>query len=80
MLKIKFAIKIIDKIIFFDLQDRDVAEGADMLMVKPGMAYLDVVRDVKNRVTKLFNRDRSFITNIFKTAVIIITIGNNKKY
>ena len=25
-------------------------EGADMLMVKPGMAYLDVVRDVKQRV------------------------------
>nr|CAE02648.1 delta-aminolevulinic acid dehydratase [Suberites domuncula] len=29
--------------------DRDVEEGADMLMVKPGMAYLDVVRDVKQR-------------------------------
>lgn len=29
--------------------DRDVEEGADMLMVKPGMAYLDVVRDVKER-------------------------------
>jgi len=28
--------------------DRDVAEGADMLMVKPGLAYLDVVRDTKN--------------------------------
>jgi len=26
-----------------------VAEGADFLMVKPGLAYLDVVRDVKNR-------------------------------
>ncbi len=32
------------------LQDRDVEEGADMLMVKPGMAYLDIVRDVKERV------------------------------
>ena len=32
------------------LQERDVAEGADMLMVKPGMAYLDIVRDVKNKV------------------------------
>ncbi|XP_064395914.1 delta-aminolevulinic acid dehydratase-like [Halichondria panicea] len=29
--------------------DRDVEEGADMLMVKPGMAYLDIVRDVKKR-------------------------------
>lgn len=27
---------------------RDVEEGADMLMVKPGMSYLDIVRDVKN--------------------------------
>jgi len=27
-----------------------VSEGADMLMVKPGMAYLDIVRDVKNKV------------------------------
>ena len=27
---------------------RDVTEGADMLMVKPGLAYLDVVRDIKN--------------------------------
>jgi len=29
--------------------DRDVAEGADMLMVKPGLAYLDLVRETKNR-------------------------------
>lgn len=27
---------------------RDVDEGADMLMVKPGMSYLDIVREVKN--------------------------------
>ena len=27
---------------------RDVDEGADMLMVKPGLAYLDIVRDIKN--------------------------------
>jgi porphobilinogen synthase len=26
----------------------DVAEGADMLMVKPGLAYLDIVRRVKD--------------------------------
>lgn len=32
-------------------QDRDVREGADMLMVKPGMPYLDLVRDVKARVS-----------------------------
>ena len=35
-------------------QDRDVQEGADMLMVKPGMAYLDIVRDVKNKVCLLY--------------------------
>ncbi|KAM4664858.1 delta-aminolevulinic acid dehydratase [Discoglossus pictus] len=29
--------------------DRDVREGADMLMVKPGMPYLDILRDVKNK-------------------------------
>ncbi|XP_045621441.1 delta-aminolevulinic acid dehydratase [Procambarus clarkii] len=29
--------------------DRDVEEGADMLMVKPGMAYLDIVRQTKDR-------------------------------
>ena len=28
----------------------DVAEGADMVMVKPGIVYLDVVREVKNAV------------------------------
>ena len=33
-------------------QERDVAEGADILMVKPGMPYLDIVRDVKNNVRK----------------------------
>lgn len=29
--------------------DADVAEGADFLMVKPGLAYLDVIRAVKGR-------------------------------
>ncbi len=27
---------------------RDLSEGADMVMVKPGMPYLDICRDVKN--------------------------------
>ena len=27
----------------------DVAEGADMLMVKPALAYLDIIRRVKDR-------------------------------
>ncbi|PVU93455.1 hypothetical protein BB561_003268 [Smittium simulii] len=29
--------------------DRDSREGADILMIKPGMMYLDIVRDAKNR-------------------------------
>lgn len=29
--------------------ERDVREGADMLMVKPGLPYLDIVREVKNK-------------------------------
>lgn len=29
--------------------ERDVREGADILMVKPGMPYLDIVRDTKER-------------------------------
>lgn len=28
---------------------RDIEEGADMIMVKPGLAYLDIVRDMKNK-------------------------------
>ena len=28
----------------------DVAEGADMVMIKPALAYLDVIREVKNAV------------------------------
>lgn len=27
----------------------DVTEGADMIMVKPGLAYLDILRDLRNR-------------------------------
>lgn len=27
-------------------------EGADMLMVKPGLPYLDIVREVKDKVSK----------------------------
>ena len=36
-------------------QARDVEEGADMIMVKPGMAYLDIVRDLKNQVHQIHN-------------------------
>lgn len=29
--------------------DRDVQEGADILMVKPGLAYLDIVKSIKTK-------------------------------
>ena len=29
--------------------EQDIAEGADMVMVKPALAYLDVIRQVRNR-------------------------------
>ena len=32
---------------------RDVEEGADMLMVKPGLAYLDIVRQTKDEFPNL---------------------------
>ena len=31
--------------------DRDIAEGADMVMVKPAGPYMDLIRETKNRVT-----------------------------
>lgn len=33
--------------------DRDVKEGADMLMVKPGLAYLDIVKTTKEKVREI---------------------------
>ena len=30
---------------------QDIEEGADIVMVKPAMAYLDIIREVKNNVT-----------------------------
>ena len=29
---------------------RDIEEGADIVMVKPGLAYLDIIRDLKNSI------------------------------
>ena len=28
----------------------DIEEGADIVMIKPGLAYLDIVRDISNAV------------------------------
>ena len=30
----------------------DLAEGADIIMVKPALAYLDVVRQVRDRISR----------------------------
>ena len=27
----------------------DIEEGADIVMIKPGLAYLDIIRDIKNK-------------------------------
>ncbi len=32
--------------------ERDAAEGADILMVKPGLPYLDVLRDLSRRIAR----------------------------
>ncbi len=29
---------------------QDIEEGADIVMVKPGLCYLDIVRDIRNAV------------------------------
>lgn len=47
-------------------------EGADMLMVKPGLPYLDIVREVKNKVGN--NYSHCQIPNTFKR-----TLENVKK-
>ena len=49
-------------------QERDVAEGADILMVKPGMPYLDIVWDVKNNVrasVAIYGNEKCIITSIY---------------
>ena len=44
-----------------------MVEGADVLMVKPGMPYLDIVRDVKNKVRAIYTiiHHRAPITHTF---------------
>ena len=44
--------------------ERDVAEGADFLMVKPGLAYLDLVRQVKDK----FPNHPMFIYQVITTT------------
>ena len=30
---------------------RDIDEGADIIMIKPGIAYLDIIRDLKENIS-----------------------------
>ena len=41
-------------VLWITLQKRDVEEGADILMVKPGMPYLDIVQQIKQQVRMYF--------------------------
>jgi porphobilinogen synthase len=29
--------------------ENDIKEGADIIMIKPGLSYLDIIRDIKER-------------------------------
>ena len=40
----------IEPIIILSLKERDIKEGADILMVKPGMPYLDLLQQIKSQV------------------------------
>ena len=48
--------------------ERDVSEGADMLMVKPGLAYLDLVRETKDR----FPHHPMFIYQVKSRNMLIV--------
>lgn len=50
-----------------------MVEGADMLMVKPGMAYLDIVRQTKDKVVTL-NLFHPLLHNSFQYPNIPLAI------
>ena len=64
-----------------------MAEGADMLMVKPGLAYLDLVRETKNRhphhpmfIYQVCSVVNSHLKNEFQNLLVIcILILTNLK-
>ena len=59
---------------------RDVEEGADMLMVKPALAYLDVIRVVKDAFPELpmaaYNVSREY--SMIKAAAAIVGLMKPK--
>jgi porphobilinogen synthase len=50
----------------------DIAEGADMVMVKPGMPYLDIVRRVKDNFSM-----PTFVYQVSGEYAMIAAAGNN---
>ena len=52
--------------------ERDVAEGADFLMVKPGLAYLDIVQRVKDQ----FPNHPLFIYQVYNNTNLKSNIEN----
>jgi len=53
----------------------DIKEGADMVMVKPGLPYIDVIREVKNKfkipvLAYQVSGEYSLITNAIKNKIL----------
>ncbi len=53
----------------------DIKEGADMVMVKPGLPYIDVIKEVKNRfkipvLAYQVSGEYSLITNAIKNKIL----------
>ena len=64
---------------------RDVDEGADFLMVKPGLAYLDLVRKTKDQypnhpmfIYQVRKRDFTYIQNTFYQNRLIQNLSPNR--
>ncbi len=53
----------------------DIKEGADMVMVKPGLPYLDIIKDIKNRfkipvLAYQVSGEYSLLTNAIKDKIL----------
>ena len=53
----------------------DIKEGADMVMVKPGLPYLDIIKDIKNRfkipvLAYQVSGEYSLLTNAIKNRIL----------
>jgi len=53
----------------------DIKEGADMVMVKPGLPYLDIIKDIKNRfkipvLAYQVSGEYSLLTNAIKNKIL----------